>query len=204
MNENKLIKILIPVIALVVVFESVMLVSSLDKKTVKNDGLTEEVSKNPESDNKIEAPTPVADFIWETDGLEMKVGKTYNITLNLLSKKDLVLDSVETHIYFDPKLVKVSKLSTNKELGEELLGKVDDKLGSISSILFNEGKVFESKEGETVKVLSFMVTPILEGRAEFELSTSMADKKFATIILETKKDKSSSFLSNKLEINVAK
>lgn len=205
MKKNKLISILTIVIAVLVVLESIVLVSNLDKKSANigtdNEKMIEELSVDSREENLI----PVADFIWETDSSEMEVGKTYNITLNLLSKKNLVLDSIETHVYFDTKLVKVSKLWTNEEIGEELIGKANSKTGLISSILFkNEGEVFESKDGEMVKVLSFEVTPIMEGKIDFEVSTGVTDKKFTTIILEVNKNESSPYLSSKLEINVVK
>jgi hypothetical protein len=203
MKENKLIKILIPVIAVVVVFESIMLVSNLEKDT-KGSNLIEENQTGMVEDKEIEEP--VADFIWESESLEMKVGKSYNVTLNLLGKKDLVLDSIETYINFDPKLVTISKLVTNKDAGEDLKPKIDSKTGLITSILWNEeqGTGYKTKKGETVKILSFVVTPKVEGKIDFDLSTSMADDKFATIIVETNTSKSLAYSSNKLEINVTK
>ena len=205
MKENKLIKILIPVIAVLVVFESVMLVSNLEKDT-KSNNLNEGDLNNKEVVENNKAEEPVADFIWESESLEMKVGKSYNVTLNLLGKKDLVLDSIETYINFDPKLVTVSKLVTNKDTGEDLKPKIDSKTGLITSILWNEeqGTGYKTKKGEPVKVLSFVVTPKVEGKIDFNLSTSMTDNKFATIIVETNTSKSLAYSSNKLEINVTK
>lgn len=204
MKENKLIKILIPVIAVIVVFESIVLVSNLNNSPLNTNELEEENEMLEQKD----VVEPVADFIWETDSLEMKVGKTYNVTLNLLSKQDLVLDSVETHVYFDPKMATVSKLVTNKEIGEELKSAgVDNKTGLIESILWygeEKGVGFKSKKEDTVKVLSFMVTPKLEGKLDFDLSTSMTDTKLATIIVDTNTGKALAYLSNKLEINVTK
>jgi hypothetical protein len=207
MKENKLVKILIPIIAVIVVFESVMLVSNLENSP-KNNNLVDETNVGEKAINKTEVEESVADFIWETDSLEMKVGKTYNITLNLLSKKDLVLDSVETHVYFDPKLVTLSKLVTNKEIGEELKATgIDNKTGLVSGVLWSgddKGVGYEAKNGKSVEVLSFMVTPVAEGKVEFDLSTSTVDKKFASIIVETNTNKPWAYSSNKLEINVTK
>ena len=208
MKENKLIKILIPVIAVIVVFESIVLVSNLDKNTSKTNNLIEETKVNNQTVVQKEVEQPVADFIWETDSLEMKVGKTYTVTLNLLSKQDLVLDSVETYTYFDPKLVTVSKLVTNKEIGEELKTTgIDNKKGLVAAVLWSneeKGVGFESKKGEIVKVLSFMVTPKFEGKINFNLSTSKTDNKLASIIVETNTVKSLTYSSNILEINVSK
>ena len=203
MKENKIIKILIPVFALIVVFESVMLVSNLDKNTTP----TGEVKIEKELTEQKMVEEPVADFIWETDSLEMKVGKTYNVALNLLSKQDLSLDSVETHIYFDPKMVSVSKLETNKKIGEVLKPTgIDNVKGFIRAIMWKnpDEDGYEAKKGETVEVLSFVVTPKLEGKIEFDLSTSMTDDKLASIIVDSNTAKPLAYFSNILEINVIK
>jgi hypothetical protein len=207
MKDNKIIKILIPVVALIVVFESVMLVSNLDKSNTKVDNLTEEVIGEEQTTEQKAVEEPVADFIWETDNLEMKVGKTYKITLNLLSKQDLMLDSVETHIYYDSKIVTVSKLETNKKIGEALKPTgIDNDKGSITAILWKDvgEAAYEVKDGEMTNVLSFVVTPKLEGKIDFDLSTSMTDGRLATIIVDSNTAKPLAYFSNKLEINVIK
>jgi len=203
MKENKLIKILIPIVAIVVVFESIMLVSNLDKGSQVSD-LTTDVK----TEKKVVVEEPVADFVWQADVTDMKVGKSYDVSLNMLSKKDLTLDSIEAYMYFDPKVVTLSKLTTNKEIGEELKTTgIDNKTGLVSVLLWSsdeKGKGYETQKGETVEVLSFTVTPIAEGKVDFDLSTSTEDKKFASIIVETNTNKSLVYSSNKLEINVTK
>lgn len=205
MKDNNLIKILIPIIAIIVVFESIVLVSNLDK-TSKVINETNEINV---VDQEIkESELPVADFIWETETLDMEVGKSYEVILNLLTKEDVVLDSIEAYIYYDPQLATVSKLVTNKVIGEELKTTgIDAKTGLISAALWSseeKGVGFESKKGETVKVLSFTVIPKTEGELDFDLSSSMTGDKIATIIVETNTNKPLVYLTNKLEINVIK
>jgi len=207
MGENKLIKILIPIVALVVVFESIMLVSSLNKGSLNNDNLIDETSENEQTLQQKETEEPVADFIWQTENLEMKVGKSYKVVLNLLAKSDLVVDSVEAHIYFDPKKVTVSNLETNKKIGEALKPSgIDNTKGTVTAILWKDetNAGYETKSNETTDVLSFMVTPKIEGDIDFDLSTSMTDTKLASIILESTTNKSLPYLTNKLEIKVIK
>ncbi len=208
MEKNNLIKILIPIVALVVVFESIMLVSSLDNGGVKSNDMIGEKDGSKQEVEQTKAIEPVADFIWETETNEMKVGKSYKVTLNLLSKKDLVLDSVESSIYFDPKMVEVSQLVTNKEtFGQDLKPQVNNKEGRIGSILWSGDEVgvgYSIKKDDTLKILSFLVTPKSEGKVSFDISTSKEDNKFATIIVETDTSKKMSYLTNQLEINITK
>ena len=207
MKENKLINFLIPIIAIIVVFESVMLVSNLEKNPRKNTLVETNKVENLVL-KKEETQEAAADFIWETEKLDMEVGETYKVALNLSSKKDLVLDSVETYFYFDPKLVTISKLVTNKKVGEELKPtKIDNKNGIVSVVLWGgeeQGVGFNTKKGETTEIFTFEVKPLTEGNFDFNLSTSTIDKKFATIIVETNTSKSLAYSSNKLEINVTK
>ncbi len=205
MEQNKIIKILIPVIAIIVVFESIVLVTNLNEKS--SNISQENTSPKQEVEVKKETEKPVADFIWQSDNTQMKVGKSYTVSLNFLGNQDLVLDSIETYVYFDPKLVAISNLTTNKAVGEELKPTgIDNKIGLITAILWNDNKGvgYEAKKGESAKVLSFTVTPKVEGNLEFGLSTSTANNKFASIIVETNTAKTLAYSSNKLEINVIK
>jgi len=207
MKENKLIKILIPVIALVVVFESITLVSTLNKETTKPNSLTGESNQdNQVVQQKVETE-PVADFVWESETTGMKVGKEYKVILNLLPKNDFLMDSVETHIYFDPKKVTVSKLETNKDLGESLKPSgIDNTKGFITAILWKnvDEPGYEAKKSEATEVLSFMVTPKAEGEIQFDLSASKSDTKLATIIVDSNTARPLAYSSNILEINVSK
>ena len=57
---------------------------------------------------------------------------------------------------------------------------------------------------EINKIVSFMVTPKVEGQINLELTTSSDDKKLVTMIVETATSKQLTFSSNKLEINAIK
>lgn len=208
MKENNLIKILIPIIALVVVFESIVLVSNLDKGIAKSDGFVEEKNESEQALRQ-EVEKAVADFVWETETNEMKVGKSYNVTLNLLSKQDLVLDSIESRIYFDPKMIEITQLVTNKNVfGQDLKPQIDNKEGYVGSILWSGDKPgvgYEFDKSNTLKVLSFMVTPKLAGKTILDLSTTSGDgNKSATIIVETNTSKTMPYSSSQLEINIMK
>jgi len=200
MKENNLVKILIPIVAVIVVIESVLLVSNLSKNesvvTVDNITPTEEVEK-------IEAP--VADFVFATDTKEMKVGKSYEVILNLVGKQNLTLDGIETYVKYDPEKITVSKLISGKTLPKAEISKIDSKLGTISNVLLiDDVKGYVVKSNEINKVISFTVTPKKEGLITLELITSSEDKKSVTMIVETTTSKSLTFSSNKLEINATK
>lgn len=202
MKENKLIKTLIPIVAMIVVLESVILVSNLDKGNNVADSKIEEVIPT-EGEEKDELP--VADFVFATDTKEMKVGKSYEVVLNLVAKKDLALDAIETYVDYDPKLVTVSKLVSGSTLPKADVSKIDEKNGKVSVVfLIDEKAGYVTKSDEINKIVSFMVTPKVEGQINLELTTSSDDKKLVTMIVETATSKQLTFSSNKLEINAIK
>lgn len=203
MKQNNLIKILIPIVAVVVVIESVILVSSLNKGVTTGDvsqEVTKEITKT-EVNNE-----PAADFIFETETKDMKVGKSYKVDLNLVGKRGVNLDAMEIYIKYDPKKITVSKLASSDKFPEMSKSSgVDSKTGLVSSMfLWGLGEVGSIKSDETNSVLSFVVTPKVEGKTEISLVTGSTDEKSVTMIVENPTSKVLSFLGNKLEINVIK
>lgn len=203
MKQNNLIKFLIPVVAVVVVVESVILVSSLDKKVVNSDVSqeTEEIAETEINDE------PVADFIFETETKEMELGKSYEVNLNLVGKRDVSLDAVEVYVKYDPEKLTVTKLVSNESFPEVTKNSgINSKTGLISSVfLWGLGEVGSIRSDETDSVLSFVVTPKVGGETEISLMTGTPDTESVTMIVESSTSRSLTFSgNNKLEINVTK
>lgn len=200
MKKENIIKVLIPVIAVIVVVESIVLVSNLNKGVaVVDNTVSEEVTPTEEVISQ-----PVADFVFETENKEMVVGKSYTVNLNLLSKQDLNLDAMEVYIKYDPEKVTVSKLTPNKGLPIEDSG-VNAKTGMVSSIfLWDLGEVYSTKMNDLSQLLSFTVTPKVVGETSISLLTGNSDQESVTMIVENPTSKSLNFSGNQLEINVSK
>jgi len=204
MKENKLIKFLIPLVAAVVVFESIVLVNNLEKtnntpstKDIKNEQITEEV---------VEKEEPVVSFSFEpATSNEMKVGKTYKVSLVLKSDDNRMVDGIETHVKYDPKSLKISGLVPNKKLTNPTISKINSDLGIISNIVLIDDKEGLSLEAEEeLNVLSFSVVPLIEGIFTLDLNTGEQSKAYETLVLETSTTKSLGWTGGKLEINVTK
>lgn len=202
MQDNKILNLIIPVVAVIIIFESVMLVSNLSDKTTNT-----KVASVPSE--KVEV-TPVpeinaCDLIFVTETKDMKIGKSYKVELNLMANKDFFADGVETYIKYDPKLVTVSALVSGSELPKANLTKIDSQNGIIKNIiLVDDSKGYQMIKNGSTQVLSFNVTPKKTGLIELEISSGNADKQFATIIVENATSKSLTFSSNKLKINATK
>lgn len=195
MNKDKLIKILIPVVAVLIIVESIILVSVLnkDKKTKDSDTTQTE---------KVEQIIPVVDLKLVSDVTEMKVGKSYKVSLNLIPRQEIKLDALELYIKFDPALLTISNLVSSKDMVKANLMKVSDKKDVIvSNFLFTEkdGVVFTSKE---VSVLTFSVTPKKSGVYSLEISTGDKDGDSITMLVDEVTNQALPFSSNKLEIKL--
>lgn len=205
MNDNKLIKFLIPLVAAVVVFESIVLVNNLEKTTeVKEQGKTEEQSQVEE---KV-VEDPVIDFSFKVDSTnstEMKVGKTYKVDLVLTPIKTEAIDGAETYITYDPKIFKVTGLSPNSKLVKPEVSKIDSELGVISNvILVTDKNGLTLTSGDEVNLLSFSVTPLAEGEYKFKLNSDDVGKNNNTLIVETSTAKSLMWTGGDLNVKVIK
>ena len=156
MKNNKLAKILIPIIAVIVVIESIILVSNLDKS---NTGGVANQSSQLSPVLEKEVDNPVVDFVFATDTKEMKVGKSYEVVLNLVAKKDFNLDGLEAYINYDSQLLTVSKLAQGTALPKA--DKLENMSGMVKSIFFIETpkEGYAVKTGEIVRCYLLRVTP---------------------------------------------
>lgn len=205
MNNNKLIKFLIPLVAAVVVFESIVLVNNLEKSNKIDKNIkTEEQAKVEET--VIE--DPVISFnlkVNSTSSAQMKVGKSYKVDLVLNPIETKAVDGIETYVKYDPETFKITKLVSNPDLVKPEISKIDSNLGMLSNILLIEDKdgllLTSNKE---VVLYSFDVTPLEVGEYSLDLSSDSVDKKYDTLVVETSTAKSLGWTGGKLDIKVTK
>jgi len=193
--NNKIIKILIPVIAVVVIFESVILVSSLEKNT--NSAVVSDVTPTVTEEEKINS----FDVNFSTDETQMKIGKKYKVSVKLMPKDSYNLNALDLYVKFDPAMVTISNLVSSKDLATPDLLKVSDKKDVIAmNYLFvdEDGAAF-NKDREVV-ILTFTVTPKVTGSSYFEVSTGDSEGNSVTMFVDKNTSKSLFFTGNKLEV----
>ena len=205
MENNNLLKFLIPIIAVVVVFESIVLVTNLDKGVKTTTGSNQATNLDFVTQQTLVKEEPVADLVFATASTEMKVGKTYKVELNVVAKQDLMVDGIETYVKYDPTLVTVSALTSSSKLPKATVSKIDSKTGIINNIVLIDDKAgYKLGQDEINLVLSFNVTPKKVGVVDLEISSGNANKEFVTMIVENSTVKALSFSGNKLDVNVTK
>jgi hypothetical protein len=199
-KNNKILKTLIPIIAVVIIFESVMLVSGLEKSTIVINESTEsaEVKKEVVVNNSF-------DLIFVTDSKELSVGKNYQVKLQALVKEKSTLDAIDIAIKYDAKNLDVSNLIFDEKLPKPFIGQILKEDGMIVvKYLIEAKKGMTFNVNDIVSLVSFNIKAKTVGSYGFEVATGIEDKKFATIFIETTSVKALPFSSNKLEINIIK
>jgi hypothetical protein len=200
--NNKIVKTLIPVVAVIVIFESIMLVSNLEKNVASSTAsdITSAVNKT-ETITKAEVKAFELSFVTETK--EMKVGKKYKVSLDVTPSNDSNLNALDLYVKFDPAMVTISNLVSGKELAKPDFIKVSDKKNVIvENFLFSakEGAVFT--KGKETNLLTFTVTPKKLGSSSFEISTGDSEGDSVTMFVDKVTSKGLPFSSSKLEINL--
>jgi hypothetical protein len=200
-ENNKIFKIFIPIIAVVIIFESVMLVSGLEKNnttTKANNKVIPVVQKEVIVNNAF-------DLVFATDSTEMVVGKNYKVKLQAFVKEKRTLDAVDIAIKYDAKNLDITGLVFDSKLPKPIVGKVIKEDGMIVvNYLIETKQGVTFNVGDVVSLITFNVKAKAADSYEFEVATGNEDKKFATMFTESTTVKVLPFSSNKLEINVIK
>jgi len=201
--KKNYIKIILPIIAVLVIAESVVLVSGLNKNTqvVDEKSLTEPVvtkSVTPEG--------PVMfDLVMATKNKEMSVGKDYQIEVSSLVKSGVGLDAVNLYIKYDPLAFDVSNLVYGTKLPKPTFSKVSlQKSMIVVNYLISEKNGLKVTENENLSLLKFTARPKKAGNYSFEISSGNGTEESVTMIVENATSKALPYSSNKLTVNVLK
>lgn len=199
--NNKIIKMLVPVIAVMIIIESIVLVSNLEKNTTATvvDKVTPTVTVVKEE--KINS----FDVNFSTSETQMKIGKKYKVLVKLTPKDNYNLDALDLYVKFDPEMVNISNLVSSKDLATPNLIKVSGKKDviAVNYLFTDENGVAFIKDGETT-LLTFTVTPKVVGLSFFEISTGDSEGDSVTMFVDKNTSKGLFFTSSKLEVELIK
>lgn len=211
MKDNNLLKFLIPLVAVVVIAESVMIVFGLDKKQPIAEETTPALVED-QITNKVVTPVVtvkqepvVAEVLFSVDSTLMKIGKPSKVTVSLLPKKDLSVDAVDLYVKYNANGLDVSSPVSDKMAPKPQFIKVSkDKGLVVANYLISEAKGWQLVGGRVAGLLSFVVTPKVEGSYVFEIGSGNSNLVSATMIVENGTARVLPFSSSKLEIKASK
>lgn len=151
-------KFLIPVLAVVVVLESVIVVSRLSKKTEVVPIVENETDDSSQPVEQIDADI---NFRLMADKTEVGVGQKSIVTLAVVSKEEMKLDAIDLLLKYDPTKAKVSALT---EVGKltATSKRVSEKTGNIVANFWSmDEKGYQLTAGEELGLVSFTVEPLV-------------------------------------------
>lgn len=169
-NKSKdIFRVLIPILAVVIIVESIMVVSRLNNSKpidttipeVDNE-LVEEVSMPRQVDVR-------ASFVFSVEDQNIAVGDKKRVTLEILPKQDFNLDAMDLYISYGADSLEVSGLQ--EESGLKATSKrVSEKTGMVlANFWFMEEGGYKFEAGKSVKLMSFMVEPKMAGVYELSM-----------------------------------
>ncbi len=172
MKNKDIFKVLIPILAVVIIVESILVVSRLDRsKPVDviipevDDELTEEIVELRQIEGK-------ASFVFSVEDQNIEVGDKKRVTLEILPKEDFNLDAMDLYVSYSADSLEVSGLL--EESGLKATSKrVSDKTGVVlANFWFMEEGGYKFEAGKSVKLMSFMVEPETAGVYELSMVES--------------------------------
>lgn len=201
MKKKDYVKFLLPLAAVVVIIESVVLLTGLEKRqaeVVKEVGWEKTPVEVPE-----EEVEPVLALSFATETRRMEVGHTYQVEVNATGLEAVSLDSVELYVSYDPEVITVDNLSFSADLPKPVFSKISEKQKVIvANYLVMEDGGFEVDGGGVVSLMSFEVTPLKSGAFDLGFATGKEGQDSVTMFVGSKTGKVLPFSGNKLNVEV--
>ncbi|HPJ17206.1 MAG TPA: hypothetical protein PK639_03200 [Candidatus Woesebacteria bacterium] len=195
MENKKYLKFLIPLVAVVVIIESVILIgrSSANKKVVVD------------NNKPVEVETKVVDLKLESATSELKMNGTATVNLLMSMKEKKSLDSLAYYVKYDPTAFEVTNLKLSDRLPKPTFSKVStNKSMIVANFMVADQKGLSLSDKEKLTVMSFDITAKKTGKFNFEISSGNEAKESVTMFVENATSKVLPYSSNQLTINVSR
>jgi len=195
-NDKRFLGWLPLVLSVVVIYQAVMLVSTLQKLNNATT-TTGTVATKKNADALV--------FGLKSDSKDFKIGQIYEMAVVLRSPKMTAIDGADIFVKFDAAGFDVSDLKPAVGLPSLAYKSISQATGMISAGLYisaKEGLVLN--EALEMKLVTFKIKPKIAGKFVFNLTTRNDSKEFATMIVETQTKKVLPFAIEQLQISVSK
>ena len=196
-SDKKFIGWLPAVLALVVIFQSVMLVNFMkkeDNQTVIVDSI-----------NTVKTASEQVVFGITSETKDFKVGKIYEIAVTVKTPQEIAIDGADIFVKVDPAFFDVTDLKQADGLPSLAYKSISKATGMVSAGLYisaKDGLVLEKALEK--KLITFKIQPKIAGKAVINLTTRNDSKEFATMIVETQTKKVLPFAIEQLQVSVSK
>jgi hypothetical protein len=199
-KNKKFFDVLIPLIAFVIIVQSIVIVTSFKKASDANQDVVEKPTASEELEKKQD---PVYNLVFSTPSTEMEKGKSYPVVLKALSDTNNAIDAVSLYIKYDKEAFTVSNLEFSDKLPKPGYSKISDKVGMVVVHYFvSEANGLAINKDETFDLLGFEIVPKKSGDFKFEISTGNDGLDSVTMIVDNATTKLLPISSNALNVEV--
>lgn len=203
-KEEKIMKVLIPVIAVVVIAESLVLITNLTRgtsTTSKSTPVATESSNTPTT--VVSSEQPVFNIVTMADKTSLKVGEKATVTVYAVNKNDYSLDAINLYLKADTKNLTLSNLAFDQKMPKPSFSKISTlKDLVVVNYMISEPAGLKVIKNTSMILAKFDVTAKKVGTYVFEVSTSNDSKESATMFVENATSKVLPYSSSKLTVNV--
>jgi hypothetical protein len=192
MNQ-KLLTGLIVLVAVVVIGESLVIISRLNP----NQKFT--LLPTPTTQVTPMATTTDGQFSLTTTSAWTK-GSAQTVTVAFMANRDISLDALDLYVKYDPAKVTVTKL--NFPQLKPTLSKISAPTGlALANYLITDTSGLKLLAGSELPLMTLSVTPKVSGAIQFEVATGQSTSGSTTMIIENETSKALSFDSIPLTVN---
>lgn len=205
MQKKNLVTLLIGLVAVVVVLESIVLISSLGggKQIVQMPFVAVKTSPVV-TKSEVRGPA-VFEVLFNSSSSSMRVGKSYSVSVEAMAKEARSLNALDVYVKYNPSVMDISSLTFDKKLPKPTFQKVSTLKGMlVANFLVTGSTPLKLNAGEVLSLMRFQVTPKKEGSYKLEISTGNEVKESVTMFTESATSKALPFSSNELNVNVTK
>ena len=198
-ENNKWIKTAIIIVAVVVIFESVVIISNRGSAV---NVLPGEVNQMPTGVLNGEEAGAVSLAV-KTETNAMKVKGAYKVWVEMTGKKAVNLDAIDLYVKYDKSAFTVSNLDFSGMTVKPTFSKVSDlKSVVVVNYFMTESVGLVMTSGTSVNLVGFTVTPKKAGTYDFDISLGDDSGTSKTMIVENQTSKEVAFDSQKLTVSV--
>jgi hypothetical protein len=197
-------KYLLPLVAVAVIIESVVLITGMEDRKVEKMPIEERsVVESGMVKEGVPEGEPMVSLSFATESRMVEVGKDYKVEVNLTALKPVALDSLELYMTYDPEAFEISGLTTENDLPTPAFAKISDKqdLVVVNYMVMEEGG-FVMDRAQVSPLMAFNIRPLKTGSFDLGFATGQDGETSVTMFVGNESGQALPFSVNDLNIKV--
>ena len=202
--KDDYLKYLLPLVAVVVIIESIVLITGMEDKKKEMVALTDEdVRESVMLEEEALTEEPKISLSFATESRRMEMGQDYEVEVNLTALEAVRLDSLEVYVTYDPEVFDISGLTINNDLPAPVFSEISNKKDLVVvNYMVMDKDGYAMNEAKVVSLMSFMVRPLKVGSFDLGFATGVEGETSVTMFVGNENGQALPFSVNGLSIEV--